>query len=216
MTTTTETQPENGQLTKDDEYRREISEELSRAMTELHERTSVVNELKEKAKAAKADMDAAQRRVNRLADDLRDIEFGQYQPVLKSSVKPSDNGQEKPDPAAEWGLDPITVLTEYGELTEHACDLLTESKFEIKTVADLARVLREEPHWNTDISGVGPGLTDKISDALCAYQKANPVPTGDEEESEDSEAGETDEAAGEEPTGTHEGPAAPDAEPVAE
>lgn len=218
MTTATETKPaevdDGDHLTKADKYRREICAEQADAMEELESRRRVWEGLKIDTKEAKADMDAAQREVNRLGAEIRSIENGQFQPRLVP--QPQTNGKPKEaasaaaaqPPVDEGAARTINVLTEFeledgARVTPKVCELLQNSKFEIKTIGDLERTIRENEWWHRDIEGVGPKGIDKIVEALAAFRAKNPMPSAedpapaDEAETagdapEAAEAGETD------------------------
>lgn len=209
MTAATDTKPVDGDhLTKADQYRREIGAELAGAMEELKERKRVWEDLKTDTKDAKADVEAAQREVNRLADELRDIEHGTYQPRLvpqpQANGKPKQattaTGTAKADEAASKNINVLTEfdLTDGARVTTKVCELLQQSKFEIKTVGDLERTIRENEWWHRDIEGVGPKGIDKIVEALAAFRRANPMPSPDDPEPE-AAADEAAEASGDDP-----------------
>lgn len=194
MTTATEVKLEDGEhLTKADQYRREVSAELAGAMEELKDRKRVWDDLKTDTKEAKADVEAAQREVNRLADELRGIEHGTYQPRLVP--QPATNGKPKDaqataSPTQATGSDEaastlINALTEFdltdgARVTPKVCELLQQSKFEIKTIGDLERTIRENEWWHRDCSGIGPKGIDKIVEALAAFRRQHPMPSPDD------------------------------------
>lgn len=189
MTTATDTNAETDHLTKADQYRREISSELSGAMEELKERKRVWEDLKTDTKEAKADVEAAQREVNRLAGELHDIEHGTYQPRLipqpRANGKPTSDAQTATKPVDEAASTLINALTEYDleggqRVTPKVCELLQNSKFEIKTIGDLERTMREKEYWHRDCEGIGPKGIDKVVEALAAFRRANPMPSPDD------------------------------------
>lgn len=164
---------QNGHLTKADEYRRNVSAELADALAEFDELTGTWESLKADTADAKKDVDGAQRRVNRLAAELRDIENGCYQPKLLD--KAGASGDVAAAPPDEGAAMPIGKLAEYG-LTEKQCEMLVASKLEIKTVGDLEKAMRENEWWHRDVAGLGEKKIDKVTEALCEFRLAYPVP----------------------------------------
>lgn len=163
------------ELTKADEYRRAVSAELSSAMRRLHNATRDWEALKEGAKEAKASVEVAQQRVNRLADELRDIELGQYQPALVECA----NGQPAPIPDPN----PLEALTAYG-VTAKQVEMLQQSELELKTVEGLERAISEDEWWHKKVKGMGQTKIDGLIDALVKFREANPIaePEADEPE----------------------------------
>lgn len=169
---------QNGHLTKADEYRRNVSAELADALAEFDELTGTWEGLKADTADAKKDVDGAQRRVNRLAAELRDIENGCYQPKLLDKAGAGASAAAVPrDGGAEM---PIDTLAEFS-MTQAKIDLLKESKFEIKTVGDLERTMRENANWHRDIKGLGQAAIDKLIDVLVEFRLSHPVPVPGEE-----------------------------------
>lgn len=160
----------NGHLTRDDEYRRKVAAELSEKYLALGKAQMRFERCKADAKSAKGDMESAQQEVNDLVAEMRDIELGQYQPDL------FDNGDTTVSVAADDGAAmPIATLAEYG-LSEKQCEKLAESKFEIKTVGDLEKTIRENEWWHRDVDGMGEKTIDKVTEALVEFRLAYPIP----------------------------------------
>lgn len=192
---------QNGHLTRNDEYRRKISGELSSAYRTLGKAQMRLERCKAEQKAAKGDVEAAQQEVNDLVAELRDIELGQYQPDLFDKDGPASAGADGVSPgsqatatasqhADEGAAMPIAALKEFG-LSEKKCEALAESKFEIKTVGDLERTIRENEWWHRDIKGFGETTIDKLTEALTEFRLTYPVPVPEELEPDGASDAET-------------------------
>lgn len=69
----------------------------------------------------------------------------------------------------------IATLAEYG-ISAKQCEKLAESKFEIKTVGDFEKTIRENEWWHRDVDGMGEKTIDKVTEALVEFRLAYPVP----------------------------------------
>lgn len=202
MTTATDTgnasagTEQNGQHNKSDEYLRGLSAELSNATEVLKERKEIWESLKTDTKEAKADMEAAQREVNRISGEFYDLEHGQYQPRLLQRQQPSNGSASKAGAEAKPKLPidhgaamPIEELAkhrldgegdEFKPITKGKCEALRESSLEIGTVGKLETVMRENPHWHRDVRGFGESWIDRLTNSLTAFRAKHPVPGGDD------------------------------------
>lgn len=193
------------EFTKSDEYRRELSHELSLATREFHRARGDWIDLKAETADAKKEMEAAQTRVNRIADQLRDVELGQYQPSFPET---STNGHapEQSDPDNDLnaavgqnrkakvdagGMAPINALCDFG-VTKRQAEMIEQSELakehSITTVSDFEKAIAKDEWWHRKIKGIGKSKVDGITDAIVAYRAKFPIPNPDDEEADDTPA----------------------------
>lgn len=83
------------------------------------------------------------------------------------------------------GAMPLSALVSKDGLTKAKVEALAEA-FDIKTVADLERVIREDAIWHQKVKGFGEQWIDRTSDAIVAHRKTYPVPSPDDTQSAES------------------------------
>jgi hypothetical protein len=159
---------------KSEKYHRETVAELITKRHEVREAESVHESKKLEAKNAKINLEAKQERMNRLVDQLEDIENGNYQPMLDF---PEDDPVD--DPAGTTSIEDLGI-------PDGQTEKLLGS--EIETVADLEVAIKDGKIQH--ISGIGPAAIDKITDIYMAWRNSNPMPIVDDDpEPADDEAG---------------------------
>lgn len=186
---------QNGHLTKADEYRRKVSSELAEAYRTLGRANSRYESLKSQTKGAKGEVEAAQREVNDLVSELRDIESGQYQPDLFDSPRTSPAGgssatslvertaaakaKSPPTPTDEGAALPISAFTEFG-LTESQVECLSNAPCHPKTIGEFEEWTRRDKLWMTKIPGMGEKTVERLRDAWVELRLTYPpVPDPD-------------------------------------
>ncbi len=168
--TTTATQEEVEVVTEEvseDEQKSKLNEVREETITELiakrHEVKLAEAELevaKLEQKEAKLTLEAKQEKLNRLVDQLEDINNGNYQPQFDF---PNDASAE--DPAKKDTLEILDITPSQVEKLEEA---------EIETVAQLEEAIGQGAIQK--ISGIGEAAVDRISDAVLKYREICPVP----------------------------------------
>ena len=140
--------------------RKETIADLINQRHAVKDAEDVVEDTKLEHKEAKLHQEATQEKLNRLVDQLEDIENGNYQPLL---VFPADEPAE--DPGKTFFVGDL-------DITPGQVEKLNEA--EIGTVAQLEEAIRQGKIQS--ISGIGETAVDRISDAVVKYREEFPVP----------------------------------------
>ena len=174
----------NGSVTREDEYRRKVSAELSEAYRELGRAQMRLERCKSEQKSAKAEVESAQAEVNDLASELRDIELGQYQPDLfdKKPGGPESNGAAAAGDGDEGLKQPLECLSEFPAdekgryLTERDIEMVKASPNTPKTIGELEAWFRSDEHWNRKIKGFGEKKIEMLKEAHRLFRLKFPFP----------------------------------------
>lgn len=92
----------------------------------------------------------------------------------KVSVVKNDAGAEQP----------MKALVDFG-LPSSKCKAVAASVG--PTIGHLEKKMREDAWWHRNIKGIGKEYVDRVTDALTAFRRANPVPSEDEPEPQGDE-----------------------------
>ena len=158
--TETEEVSDDEQKDKLNEVREEIIAELITKRHEVKSAEVTLEAAKLEQKEAKLTLEAKQEKLNRLVDQLEDINNGNYQPQFDFP-----DYELAEDPAK---VDDIAML----DLTPGQVEKLNEAK--IETVAQIEDAIGQGKIQK--ISGIGETAVDRISDAVLKYREKCPVP----------------------------------------
>lgn len=188
------------EFTKSDEYRRELSSDLALAYQRLGRANSTFKKADAHRKEAKAHVDACQGDVNELAEQLAQVESGNYQPPLfvgtngqvsgKNGANTA-NGESGAAPVDDGGLAPLNVLLDFDGVTEGLLDKIQSSQlsteFKLETILDFEAVLkRESEWWWKKVDGIGKGKGESFYNAYVDYRMKFPPPSEEDEEEQET------------------------------
>lgn len=126
-------------------------------------------------------------------------EIPKPEPTPKKSKQGGRAAPPRAEPIADadWGQEPVIDLQGFTfdregkekRLSETLCESVTNSLIKAGKsggrIRDLRDWINENQYWWRDVKGLGEKKIDDVTDALIAYQEANPIAPSNEEEEDD-------------------------------
>lgn len=164
-------------------------DEITRFMPNIAEAEERLEAASEEQKKAKKSVEASHLHLAMLCRRLADAKNGKYQPELPFDGNQGDGAGDAPQkklPKVDQGAAmAIHVLADHG-LTDKMCETL--ESHDVKTVGQLELLMRTDEWWHRKIKGFGGERIDRTVDALCAFRRAHPVPSADDDDEADADA----------------------------
>ena len=143
---------------------------------ELHAK-DLAKKWKDRREQLTEELDSLQKEIEADDEDSDDEDGDDLNSDYQTSDASSPAATQS-SPQAVWGTDPVESLASHG-LTGKKCESLREAADAGRfngTIAGLRDWIAKSDLWYRDVKGCGASGSEKIGDALMAYQRANPEP----------------------------------------